>query len=540
MRIVIFGLLIVLTTVTAEAKNISQNSQPYGGTLIWGVCHKPTIINPILTSYSISASLMDLIFSHLVRLNSKGEIEPDLAKSWDISSDGLVYTFHLRKGVKFHDGEECTASDVKFTFDKLIEPRTKSPFRESFELVEEFRAIDKWTFQVKLNQPSNTFIYRLTREIAPKHLLEKVDLKNCCFNFHPVGSGPFKFKQWTKDDRIILEYNPDYYEGRPYLDEIIVKTYPSVSDVWIALMRSEIDYAGFIVREDYEIAKDDQTFKTYAFPFDSYYAIFYNPDDPLLADKKIRQAIAYGIDRKGLIKKIAGGYGIECNGPFYPGSIGFNPQVTPFEYNPDKSKELLAQAGWQDNNADGILEKPGEDLELKMLVDARNDIFKRISMFIRQELQEIGIKLRVLLYNDEEELTYEFLEQNKPQAQLKLYLGGADPEGTEYYWSYEKTKKADKLWMYRNEEVAELFALGEITQDKEQLKQIYQKIHQLISADQPACFLYFPFLFFAISSKFENTEAYFSLNMPTYTIKDWFITTKEQRIAKKGGEYGNY
>lgn len=536
MRILTFGILIILAPFITQAQDTTLNHKPYGGTLVWGVCTKPTIINPILTSHSISASLMDLIFNHLVRLNSKGDIEPDLAESWEISLDGLIYTFHLRKGVKFHDGKECTAFDVKFTFDKLIEPRIKSPFRESFELVEEFKRIDKYTFQIKLKKPSNSFIYRLVREIAPKHLLEKVNLNYCSFNYHPVGTGPFKFKEWTKDDQIILEYNPDYYEGRPYLDKIIVKVYPTLEDVWIALMRSEIDYAGFIKKEDYEITKNDPAFKTYAFSLDYYYAILYNPDDPLLSDKRIRQAIAYAINRKDLIQRIAGGYGLECNGPFYPGSLGSNPCVLPFGYNPDKSKELFAQAGWQDSNGDGILEKEGKDLELKVLVDARNDTFKRIAMFIRQQLQEIGMKLRVQLYNDDKELTYEFLEQNKPQAQLKLFLGGVEPDEKGYQWSYKKAQRTDNLWFYKNEKVMKLFALGEIIQDKRKRKLIYRKIYQLIYTDQPACFLYFPFIFQAISSKFENIDKYFIITMPFYTMKDWYIMEdKDRKEVKYGG-----
>jgi len=523
MRIFIFGLLIISTPLITYGQDKTADNKPYGGTLTWGVCTKPTIINPILTSHSISASLMDLIFNHLVRLNSKGEIEPDLAQSWDISSDGLVYTFYLRKGVRFHDGIECTAYDVKFTYDKIIQPRNKSPFRPFFELVEEFKAIDKYTFQAILKKPSVTFIDRLVREIAPKHLLERVDLNNCSFNYHPVGSGPFKFKEWQKDEQITLEYNPDYYEGRPYLDKVIIKLYPDLRDVWVALMRSEVDYAGFIEREDYEIVKDDSAFRAYTFPIDSYYAIFYNPDDLLLADKRIREAIASGIDRKALIQKVAGGYGLECIGPFYPESLGFNPEVLAIPYDPDKSKELLREAGWQDSDSDGILEKNGEELELRVLLDTRNNIFRRIAMFLRQQLQEIGIKLRVLLYNDEQELSYEFLEQNKPQAQLKLFLGGADPDEERYHWPYKKSKRTDNLWCYRNEEVAELFESGGLTQDKDKRKQIYQQIHKIIYEEQPTCFLYFPHFFYAISAKFKNADAYFTMNMPTYTMKDWYI-----------------
>jgi peptide/nickel transport system substrate-binding protein len=520
----------MLAQVSIEAKDVSKSNKPYGGTLIWGTRNQPTIINPILTTQSVSMSLLDLIFNRLVRISSKGEIEPDLAESWDISPAGLVYTFHLRKGVRFHDGIECTAFDVKFTYDKIIDAEVNSPFRVSFQLVNDFKVIDEYTFQITLKELSTSFIYRLTREIVPKHILETADLKNCSFNFHPVGTGPFRFKEWTKDDQIILEYNPDYYEGRPYLDKIIVKSYPDSRDIWTALMRGEVDYVEFIEREDYEIVKDDPAFRAYTFPIDSYYAIVYNLNDIFLADKKIREAIAYGVDRKSLIERVAGGYGLECNGPFYPDSLGFNPLVKPFPYNPKKSQELLTQAGWQDIDNDGILEKKGEELELRVLVDAKSDVYRKIIMVIRQQLQEIGIKIKIFLYNDDRELTKEFLGQNKPQAHLNFLLSGIyciDESVVEDWFSHE-CERIGKLWVYRNEEVDRLFELGEVTQDKKKRQEIYQKVHRLIYQDQPACFLYFPFVFYAISSNFENTDEFFTLNMPYYTMQDWFVKDRDE------------
>jgi peptide/nickel transport system substrate-binding protein len=523
----------MLTQVSIEAREISKPNKPYGGTLIWGVSTKPTIINPNLSTHSVSASLVQLIFNGLVRWSPKGEIEPDLAKSWEISADGLVYTFYLRKGVRFHDGVECTADDVKFTFDKIIDPQLNSPFRSAFQLVDKFEATDKYTFKVILNKPSASFLYRMVRYIIPKHILENADLQNTDFNFHPIGTGPFRFKEGNKDNRIILEYNPDYYEGRPYLDKIVVKTYSDSEELWTALMRGEVDFAGFIEREDYEIVKDDPAFKAYAFSMDGYYAIFYNLDDPILAERKVREAITYGIDRKSLIERAASGYGLECNGPFYPDSLGFNPKVKAFEYDPKRSQELLSEAGWKDIDNDGILEQKGEELEVRVLVDERSDIYKRITMVIRQQLQEIGIKIKVILYKDDSELTKEFLEKNNPQAHLKFLFAGVDPSRTEEDWRMRESTRVGKLWVYKNDDVDRLFELGEVNPDKEKRKKIYQQIHRLIYQDQPACFLYYPFVFYAVSSEYENTDNLFTLSMPIYTMKDWYFRKVESSSKER-------
>lgn len=532
-RIIFFLFLTIIYSIIAPPEGLSESRGPqvksdkyYGGALVWGVCYKPTRINPIFTTQSVSASLESLIFNCLIRLNAQGLIEPDLAESWNISEDGLVYTFNLRKGIRFHDGVECTAFDVKFTFDKLIDPQLNSPFRACFQLVKEFKASDRHTFQILLTKASSSFMYRLIKEIVPKHIFEKRDINDSSFDFHPIGTGPFRFKEWTKDNQITLEYNPDYYEGRPYLDKIIVKTYADSQELWAALMRQEVDLSLFIERQDYAILKNDPAFKSYALSMDSYFAIVYNLNDFILAEKKVRQAIAYAIDRKSLIEEIGFGYGMECFGPFYPGSEGFNPQVQAIEFNPDKSIALLAEAGWKDANNDGVLEKDGKDLEIKMLADERDEVYRRLAMLIRQELQSIGIKLRVQWYNDENMLSREFLEKNKPQARLRLLPAGIIPDQQEEVWSSKVFGRDYNIWEYKNDEVKRYFVLGKTVKDKKKREWIYQEIHRFIYEDQAVCFLYFPFCFHAVSSKLENTDGLFSLSMPFHSMKKWYVYQK--------------
>ncbi|MFH1479257.1 MAG: ABC transporter substrate-binding protein [Candidatus Omnitrophota bacterium] len=519
--LLIVSFLFILNS-SIDAESASKNTISYGGALRWGTRNRPTIINPVLTTSSVSMSLLDLIFNRLIRFNSKGEIEPDLARTWEISEDGLTYTFYLKKSVKFHDGVECTAEDVKFTYDLIIDPGIDSPFKGHFGLVKDFKVIDRYTFRVILKEPSVSFIYRLMRDIAPKHILQNTDLRNNPFNHHPIGTGPFRFKEWGEDDTITLEYNPTYFEERPYLDNIIIKPYPNSTDVWTALMRGELDYVEFLERSDFEILKKDPSFKAFSFPVDYYYALSYNLEDPILSDKRIRQAIAYGIDRKRLIDRVSYGYGIECFGPFYEGSIGFNPDVKPFEYNPKKSLRLLNSAGWHDIDNDNILEKNGQELEIKVLVDSRGDVYKRIVLAIRQELQEIGIKVKAVFYDNENTLAKGFLEQNKPGAHIRLFLA-VDTITIREYWSSKKSERVNNIWPYNNKEVDKLFESGEFTVGLEKRKDISQNIHKIIYEEQPACFLYFPFDFHAVSSKFENVDDFFNLNAPYYKMKDWYI-----------------
>ncbi len=519
-------------TVKQQYENRPANrNHPYGGTLVWGTCNKPTIINPILTSHSISMSLLELIFNRLVRINSKGHIESDLAKSWELSKDKLTYTFHLRKGVLFHDGIECTAEDVLFTYQQIINPNNHSPFRCNFELVEKLEAPDKYTFKITLKKPFPAFIYKLVREIVPAHILKGKDLHTAKFNYHPIGTGPFMFKSWDRTtDTIELTANPIYFEGRPYLDKIIIKTYSDTLHLWSGLMRHEIDLAQYLNPRDYRILRNDKSFNTYSVPWGVYYAIAYNLRDHILSDRNIRRAIAYGINVQRLIQDLYEGEGIISTGPFHPESIGFNPNVKIFKYNPVRARMELMHRGWKDIDGDGIVEKGGEELCINMLVNAKDTVSKKLAAYIRQYLSGIGIKLKVVLYNDEKQLTDKYLKNHHIQAWLRLYQGlSDDPDAIAGTWASE-IRRFGKIWCYKNKEVDKLFEQAR-HMDKNKCAKIYKKINNIVYADQAVCFLFYPVGLHATSSRIANTKNYFCIHMPIYTIKDWYIKNN----GKKSG-----
>ena len=504
---------------------------PYGGTLVWGEVHKPTIINPILTQSSVSASLMGLIFDPLVRVDSKGQIVPALAESWDVSDDGLEYTFYLRTDAKFHDGADLTADDVVFTYQQVVDPANDSPFRAQYDLVEKFEAVGNNIFKIYLSKPFPPLLSKLLLEIIPKHLLEGEDLNTTRFNDNPVGSGPFQFKEWDQESgRVELIANPQYFEGRPYLDNIIVKTYSDDAKLWAAFMRREVDLMLFIKQEDYTVIEHDPAFRAYAVPGSMYYALVYNLNDPVWRDRELREAVARGIDIEGIINALPRFEGVKATGPFHPQSVGYNHEVRPYAFDSVKAKMMLMHRGWQDMPQDahaaeaGIREKDGRQLEVRMLVDGRNDTYHRMAQIIRQQLAEIGIKLVILLYEDERELTPEYMARQKPQAWLRQFQGlSLDPYEATAAW-YSFSSEFGKFGNYKSTEIDRLIEEGKSTRDVDERNAIYKTIHQVIYEDQPACFLFYPAGYFAVNVDFKNTDAYFSVFMPTYTLKDWYYS----------------
>ena len=361
--------------------------------------------------------------------------------------------------------------------------------------------------------------------------MEGADLNRMVFNYHPIGTGPFKFKNWNKEtDQIELEANPHYFEGRPYLDKFVVKIYSDNLQLWSSFMRHEVDLVQWITGTDYSIVENDPAFKAYAVASSMYYAIVYDLKDPIWHDGQLRQAIAHGINIEGIIDALPRFEGEESIGPFPPESAGYNHEVQPFEFDPVKAKMMLMHRGWQDMQQDAhagennVRSKGGRELEVRMLVDERNDTYKRMAQIIRQQLAEIGIKVIILLYEDENEVTREYLDQHKPQAWLRLFQGlGLDPYEAVGSW-YSLSSEFAKFGNYKNEEIDRLIELGNSSQNANKQTDIFKEIHRMIYDDQPACFLFFPAGYFAINSKFRNTDEYFNVYMPTYTIKDWYIS----------------
>jgi len=524
-----FVILIIIGLLWLKHHN---DTKPYGGTLrLGGLGGKPSPINPVLTKQTISNALIQLIFNGLIRLNKEMLPEPDLAESWETSADGLTYTFHLRKGVRFHDGVELTSEDVRFTYELVSDPATDSPYTSYYNIVKSREALNKYTFKITLKEPNLSNLI-MTLPIAPKHLLELTRgkrLKETEFNYRPIGTGPFRFREWTKDNQVILEANPDYYEGRPYLDRIIAIGYETFSQYWSGFMRGETDVAFFIPMENFEIAGRDPTFRTYSFPGPFTYGMEYNLKHPFLNNKKVRQALGYGINIQDINNKVEGGYGIPSTGPFAPDSWNCAPEIKPLVYNPALALNLLKQAGWEPNRK-GILEKDGKEFRLTMMVNQELRNSQMIASLIYQDLYRLGIRidLKTIDYNKSGEEKYKSLIKDAG-AYLTFFTLITNPIDFDGDWCSKYKNRVVKLWQYHKPEIDRLINLDifQNTTDIKQRKKIYHRIHGLIYEDQPVTFMYFMPHLAVINSKFRNTDSLFSTSMPFWTIKDWYISTKE-------------
>ncbi len=492
----------------------------HGGTITIGHSSKPdNIINPILTSETISANLMPIIFSSLVKFDGAGQPVPELAKGWEVSEDGLVWTFFIRDDVEFHDGQPLTAHDVEFTYKAIMDPKNMSPRAKRYELVERMELEGDYIFKIVLRHPFAPFMRRLDWPIAPKHLLENTDLSSTPFNRRPVGSGPFKLVDWTKDDTIILDANREYFrKDRPILDRLVFKTYPDRKAALQAIADGEMDIALGLTASDLLFVSKRGPFRIYSASGASYYAIILNLKDQLFRDIKVRKALDHAIEKDSIIANQLKGHGKICTGPFGVNSWAYNLDVESTPYSIKRARELLEQAGWVDTDGDDILDKDGRPFEISLTVPNISDVLGRIAVAIKAQLVKVGIRVNLRRIDDSELYRAPF------QAMVTTILAGDEPESARGSWH---SKSGENLASYQNDFVDTLMDLGRQEQDQEKRKITYHKIHEMIHDDCPAIFLASAYEYIGSNYRFRNDKIPSMVHLLT-TMKDWQIVGSER------------
>lgn len=441
-----------------------------------------TVLNPILSTDSVSAAVESAIFSGLITFNENLEPVPDLAKSWAVSSDGKVWTFKLRQDVKWHDGVPFTAADVIFTFNAILNPKVNSVRRSDYIIDGQpivFSAPDKYTVMAKLPKSFAPFLIHAAMGIIPKHLLTGKDINTANFNQQPVGTGPFKFKEWQTGDHVLLVRNQDYYLGQPILKEILYKIIPDENSALVVLEAGEIDTTG-IPAKDYSRMKSAKGIKVYQSEALLYTYLGFNLANPKFKDKRVRQALAYATDKKQLVGLILRGLGAPAYAPSAPISWAYSQAVPQFAYNPEKAKSLLKEAGVK-------------SLEFTILVNQGNKEREKAAVILQQQYAKVGVKVNVRVL--EWSAILKIVNANKdPKDFEAIIMGwslGLDPDCYSI-WHSSQYPRGFNFIRYQNGAVDRLIEEGRTTTNQEKRKEVYAKLWQLIAADQPYIFLWYP------------------------------------------------
>jgi peptide/nickel transport system substrate-binding protein len=502
----------------------------YGDLLIDASIGDASTLIPPLASDASSREVANLIYNGLVKYDGDLNLVGDLAESWQVSPDGLTITFKLRRGVKWHDGAPFTAQDVLFTYQVMVDPKTPTAYGEDYKQVKKAEVLDDYTFRVTYPQPFAPGLESWGLAILPRHLLEGQDITKSPLARHPIGTGPFKFQEWRAGDKIILSYNPDYFEGRPYLNGYVYLVIPDLATMFLQLKAGNIDRMGLTplqYKRQTEYPKFQRLFNKYRYVSFSYTYLGYNLEDERFADRRVRQALTYAINKKEIVDGVLLGLGQEATGPYKPGTWFYNPNVPKFDYNPEKARALLAEAGWRPNS-EGILEKNGRPFEFTILTNQGNDLRVRTAEIIQRRLKDIGIGVKIRTVEWAAFLK-EFIDKGRFEAVLLGWTTGQDPDIYDI-WNSSKTKPGELNFIhYRNPEVDRLLEAGRHTFDREKRRQAYFKLQEILAEDQPYTFLFVPDALPAVSRRFRGIKpAPAGIN---YNLPKWYVPKAEQKYT---------
>jgi peptide/nickel transport system substrate-binding protein len=486
---------------------------------------------PHITADSASHAIAGLVYNGLVKYDKDLILVGELAKSWDIHDEGKRIVFHLHEGVKWHDGTEFTAEDCLFTYQTMIDPQTPTAYDGDFKLVKEAKVIDRYTFQVTYDKPFAPALASWGISMLPKHLLEGKDITKSDLGRHPIGTGPFIFHEWKTGERIEVRVNPDYFEGRPYIDRIIYRIIPDTATRFLELKAGSVDstdltplqYKKQTIDEDFKKKFNKYKYLSFGFTY-----LGYNLRKPLFADKRVRQAITYAINKQEIIDGVLLGLGQAATGPYKPGTWAYNPNVRQYPFNPAKAKALLAEVGWTDSDGDGILDKDGKPFSFTLITNQGNDLRSKTAEIIQQRLKAVGIMIKIRII---EWATFlkEFVHTGNYDALILGFGIGQDPDQYDI-WHSSKTKPGElNHFHFQNNEIDKLLEEGRHTFDQEKRKDSYWRIQEIMAEEQPCTFLYVAEALPVVSSRFygiKQAPAGISYNLPK-----WYVPKKLQHYT---------
>lgn len=536
LSVILFLILLLLAGCANEQSNSGPQEKAYkpaayGDIIVRGDIGDASNLIPILASDSASHSIAGLIYNGLVKYDKDMNIVGDLAESWDISDDGLVITFHLRKGVKWHDGKPFTAKDVLYTYQITVDPKTPTAYAGDFLKVKKAEVLDDYTFRVTYDKPFAPSLISWSSAVLPRHLLEGQNITKSSLARHPVGTGPYLFKEWLAGQKIVLVSNADYFEGRPYVDGHVTRIIPDMATMFLELRARNIDMMGLTPLQYTRQTENNlfrQSFDKYRYLAFAYTYLGYNLKHPFFADKRVRQAISYAINKEEIISGVLLGLGKPATGPYKPGTWAYNENVKTYSYNPQKARELLRAAGWTKTNNDGFLEKDGRPFTFELITNQGNETRQKCAEIIQRQLKEVGIdvKIRILEWAA---FINDFISKRRFEAVILGWTIPLDPDAYDVWHSSKTAPEELNFISYKNPEVDALLEKARSTFDQKLRKKYYDRFQEILVEDQPYTFLYVPDELVIISKRFRGIEPA-PIGLSHNFIK-WYVPKDEQKYT---------
>ena len=444
-----------------------------GNTLIYGSSDY-TAINPALYEHG---EINLLLFAGLTAHDENNNVVPGLAEEWSFDESTNTYSFTLREGLTFHDGEALTAEDVKFTIEAIMDPDNGSENASNFEDVEEIEVLDDTHVDIKLTAPNVAMLDYLTIGVLPRHLLEGEDMTTSSFNQAPVGAGPYKLVSWDMGQSIVMEKFEDYYLGEPNIDKVVFKIVEDTDARALQLESGELNFAQITPKAESKFT-DDERFRVYSMTTADYRGIMYNFNNDLFRNNRELPAIlSLAVDRQAIIDSVLLGHGQVAYSPLQAGMY-VNEDIEKYDYNPQKAQQLLEEAGWFRND-DGIYEKDGQVLSFTINCTQGDQVRVDMANLCAQNFRDIGVDVSV-----------ETPAETDWEGQEAFLIGWGSPfDPDDHTYKVFGTDKGANYSSYSNAEVDRLLQQARELQDPEARKPLYMQFQQALAEDPAYTFI---------------------------------------------------
>lgn len=470
----------------------------FASTLHLATSTNPARLNPILATDSSSSEISGFIFNGLVKYDKDlSTIVGDLAESFYFE-DEKTLVFKLRNNVKWHDGKKFSANDVLFTYSTLISPKISSPYSSSFRFVDSVEVVDVLTLRVRYKEPYFKALETWMMGILPEHLLrDEQNLMSSSFNTNPIGTGPYKLYQLEYSKNIVLSAFDDYFEGRAKIDAITFHVIADPMTRFLMLKSGALDI-GSIEPMQYERQLEKSffdKFNIYENISQSYTYLGFNLRLEKFKNPKVREALSLAINRDELVKILFFDHAKVCSGPFLPATNAFNEEVKAPAQDMQRAKELLREAGYDENNP----------FTFEIATSNSSDIRPYAAQIIQHQLKKAGVvvTLRVMEWQA-------FLNMVVfPNEFDSVLLGwGLSPTPDPYmFWHSDSDKKGGfNLVGYHNEEMNKMIEESQSMIDTKELSFIWKEMFKMITDENPYLFLFIPNSITTVSKKIKNIE----------------------------------
>lgn len=467
--------ILVVAGLSAGMSAAAETPQR-GGTLTIGFSSDTKTLDPTFSIQWSERQVLYLIYNTLIRTGPGFTMNPELAKSWVVSDDGLRIVFQLQEGVKFHDGTDFDAEAAKWNLDRRLDESVGSPQRKQLlPVIKSIEVVDKYTFAINLLKPFPPLLGFLAERsgfvISPTAAKKYGE----DYGSNPVGTGPFVFSEWVRGGHIILERNEDYWEeGLPYLDRVV---FSDISGAVVGIQRlnaGEIDYIDGLSPQNILEIENNENLDLYPITVGQWYSLQWHWNEPPFDNANLRKAIAHAIDRDRLNEITMAGKARIANGPTPPGLWWYDDTIKGYDFDPARAKELLAKSGYD----------PAQEL---VLYSSTKSIYTQISVLVQEQLNAIGLNVRVEPVASSE--WYSRVVKRLVNFTPTRWTQRPDPDGLMYILFHSKGYANSTG--YSNPKLDALLEEARRMSDTEKRKVIYGKVQHILSEDLPYISLFF-------------------------------------------------